>query len=201
MIYRDAICCFSSVSKGVPGKTPGMNKASPAERHETMRSLDELFRKNNLKDPEDIDALLELADMVSLLIHGERYPDIERLVSYTVSNDFYEAFSWIMALLQEEFEKEENSGLNDFTCFIGKSIANYNEFIERLNVDFNVTNNDVETTLDNNGEVQSFFNIFTYNTIYKNIFLITAENFDTKDNDFIQYKLLFTGNPEKSCSN
>ena len=93
--------------------------------------------------------------------------------------------------LKFEFEKDEDSWLKDFTCFIGKSITNYNEFIERLNVDFNVTNNDVETTLDNNGEVQSFFNIFTYNTIYKNIFLVTAENFDTKDNDFIQYKLLF----------
>ena len=29
-----------------------------------MRSLEELFRKNNLKDPDDIDALLELAEIV-----------------------------------------------------------------------------------------------------------------------------------------
>ena len=192
MIYRDAICCFSSVSKGVPGKTPGMNKASPAERHETMRSLDELFRKNNLKDPEDIDALLELADMVSLLIHGERYPDIERLVSYPVSNDFYEAFSWIMAALQEEFDKKENCMLKDFTCCLGRFIANYDEFIRRLQVDLKAINNDTETITDRSGEVQSFFNILTYKTAYENIFLVTEENFDTRDNDFIRYKLHFT---------
>lgn len=161
-----------------------------------MKTLEEFFRNNNLKDPEDIDSLLEAAEITRQLIGDKRYSDVCRMINYTIEEDYYEAFSWIMALLQEEFEKEENSGLNDFTCFIGKSIANYNEFIERLNVDFNVANNDVETTLDNNGEVQSFFNIFTYNTIYKNIFLVTAENFDTKDNDFIQYKLLFTRNPD-----
>ena len=36
-----------------------------------------------------------------------------------------------------------------------------------------------------------FFNILTYRTAYPNIFLVTEENFDTKDNDFIRYKLLF----------
>ena len=41
------------------------------------------------------------------------------------------------------------------------------------------------------GEVQSFFNILTYRTSYESVFLITEENFDTKDNDYIRYKLLF----------
>lgn len=45
---------------------------------------------------------------------------------------------------------------------------------------------------DEHGEVESFFNNFTYRTRYKNICLLTSENFDTRDNDFIQYKLRFS---------
>lgn len=156
-----------------------------------MRPLEELLRDNNLKDPEDIGALLELAEITRRLIRDERYPDMERLISYAISNEFHEAFSWMMAVVQEEFEKKENGGLKDFSCFIGKSIANYDEFIRRLQVDLRASDNDTETVMDHDGEVQSFFNILTYKTAYPNIFLITEENFDTKDNDFIRYRLLF----------
>jgi len=156
-----------------------------------MRSLQELLRENNLKDPEDIEALLELAEIVDGLICEERYPDIELLINYIISNDHYEAFSWVMAALQEELEKKEGCRLKDFTCFIGKSIANYDEFINRLQVDLKAIDNDSETMTDRDGEVQSVFNILIYKTAYPNIFLITEENFDTKDNDFIRYKLQF----------
>ena len=159
-----------------------------------MRTLEELLKENNLKDPEDIDALLELAEITGGLIRGERYSDIELLTNYTVSNDCYEAFSWVMAALQEEFDRE-HCRLKDFTCFIGKSIANYDEFIRRLQVDLKAIGNDAETVMDRNGEVQSFFNILTYKTAYGNAFLVTEENFDTRDNDFINYKLMFTNNP------
>ena len=159
-----------------------------------MRSLEELVRENNLKDPEDIDALLELADITAGLIRDERYSDIEFLINYTVSNHNYEAFSWVMAALAEEFEKE-CCRLKDFTCFVGKSIENYDEFIKRLQVDLRAIGNDSESIMDRNGEVQSFFNILTYKTAYANVFLITEENFDTKDNDFIRYKLKFVNNP------
>ena len=67
--------------------------------------------------------------------------------------------------------------------------------MRRLQIDLKAIGNDVETIADHNGEVQSFFNILTYNTAYENVFLVTEENFDTKDNDFIRYKLLFTGDP------
>ena len=50
--------------------------------------------------------------------------------------------------------------------------------------------------MDHDGEVQSFFNILTYKTAYPNIFLTTEENFDTKDNDFIRYRLLFKNSPQ-----
>ena len=163
-----------------------------------MRSLDELLRENNLKDPEDIDALLELAEITGQMIRDELYSDIELLITYTVSNEYYEAFSWMMAALQEEFDKKENCGLKDFSCFIGKSIANYDEFIRRLQVDLRAVDNDAETIMDRDGEVQSFFSILTYKTAYANVFLTTEENFDTKDNDFIRYKLLFKNSQETS---
>ena len=163
----------------------------PTERKAIMRSLEELLRENDLKDPENIDSLLELADITGQMIRDERYPDIELLINYTISNEYHEAFTWIMAALQEEFDKKENCGLKDFSCFIGKSIANYDEFIRRLQVDLQAIDNDSETIVDHDGEVQSFFNILTYKTAYANIFLTTEENFDTKDNDFIRYRLLF----------
>lgn len=100
-----------------------------------MRSLEDLLNENNLSDSSDIDALLELAEITREVIHGERYTDIELLISYTVNNGYYEAFSWIMAVLQEEFDKKDNCRLKDFTCFIGRSIVNYDVFINRLQVD------------------------------------------------------------------
>ena len=156
-----------------------------------MRSLEELFRENNLKDPDDIDALLELAEITGKLISDEQYSNMEILINYTISNEYYEAFTWVMAALQEELEKKDSYRLKDFTCFIGKSIANYDEFISRLQVNLKAIDNDSETMIDRDGEVQSLFNILKYKTAYPNVFLITEENFDTKDNDFIRYKLQF----------
>lgn len=156
-----------------------------------MRTPEELIRTNNLNNPEDIDALLELAEITGQMIRDERYSEIELLINYMIGHEYYEAFSWMLAALQEEFDRKENCGLKDFTCFIGKSIANYDEFISRLQVDLKAIDNDAETVTDRDGEVQSFFNILTYKTAYQNIFLTTEENFDTKDNDFIRYKLLF----------
>ena len=160
-----------------------------------MRTLEELLKENNLKDPEDINALLELAEITGQLVCDERYADIELLINYTVTNVYYEAFTWIIAALQEEFDRKENCRLKDFTCFIGRSIADYDEFIRRLGVSLKAVDNDAETIIDHDGEVQSFFNILTYKTAFDNILLVTEENFDTKDNDFIRYKLKFTANP------
>lgn len=108
-------------------------------------------------------------------------------------NCYYEAFTWCMGLLQEELEKED-CVLQDFELSIGKSIPNYDEFIERLQIDFHVFKNGLETVCDKNGEVESIFNILVYKTCYRNIYLISSENFDTKDNDYVQYKLSFVKN-------
>ena len=163
-----------------------------------MRTMDDFYQNNRLSDPDDIDALLEVAEIVRHLLCNELYSDICQLINYTVRNGYFEAFSWITAVLQEEYENPENTGLADISCELGRSIPHYNDFTGRLNVDFNVIDNDVEKTFDKHGEVQSFFNIYKYKTAYKNIFLVTEENFDLLDNDFIRYKLLITREPEKN---
>ena len=160
-----------------------------------MRSLEELLRANNLADPDDIDALLELAEITRQAIRTEHYGGIELLIDHTVRSGCLEAFSWIMAALQEEYDRAENCRLKEFTCRIGSSIANYDAFLRRLQVDLKAIDNDVEAVTDPHGEVQSFFNILTYKTAYRSVFLISEENFDTMDNDFIRYKLRFTNDP------
>ena len=164
-------------------------------KHKTMRTLEELLKENALADPDDLDALLELAEITGRMICDERYTELERLLAYTVNGGRYEAFSWVMAALQEEFDKKNGCRLKDFTCFIGRSIADYDTFIRCLQVYPDAIDDRVEMMTDHNGEVESFFNILTYRTAYRNAFLVTEENFDTKDNDFIRYKLRFTSDP------
>lgn len=165
-----------------------------------METLDLFIQNDHLSDPDDLDALIEVADLTRQLIGERAYTDLSRLIVYTVSGGFFEAFSWIMAILQEEFGTAEGCRLEDFSCGIGRAIPNYNEFIDRLQVDLNVLDNDVKAIPDENGEIQSFFNIFTYRTMYENIFFVSAENFDTKDNDYIQYMLLFSKCRQHSVS-
>ena len=158
-----------------------------------MDRLDAFFQNNCLHDPDDIDSLLEFASLLRELISCKRYPDIRTAVNYTIEHRYHEAFSWAMGILQEELEKE-GCVLENFDCPIGKSIPGYNEFTQRLQVDFHVLKNEVEKVYNDNGEVQSFFNILTYKTGYENIHLVSSENFDTKDNDYILYKLSFVKN-------
>lgn len=156
-----------------------------------MDLLEKWIQDNQLQDPDDIDALLEAADLTRQLIQDRNYSGISRMIRYTVDHDYFECFTWILDLLQEEFEKTKEYDLDDFYCGIGRSIANYDEFAGRLQVDLNAQENEVEKVYDEHGEAESFFNKFTYRTGYRNIFLVTAENFDTKDNDYIEYRLLF----------
>ena len=158
-----------------------------------MEMIDNFLNNNNLQDADDIEALIELATIVRTLISNNNQAEIKTILQYTMENGYYEAFTWCMGLLQEELENKE-SILQNFDFIIGKSIPHYDEFMERLQVDFHALNNGLETVCDNNGEVESFFNILVYKTAYKNIYLVSSENFDTKDNDYVQYKLSFTKN-------
>ena len=156
-----------------------------------MDLLEKWIQDNHLQVPDNIDALLEAADLTRQLVQDRNYEGISKMISYTIDHDYYECFTWILDLLQEEFEKTREFDLEDFSCGIGRSIANYDEFADRLQVDHNAQENEVEKVYDEHGEAESFFNKFTYRTGYRNIFLVTAENFDTKDNDYIEYRLLF----------
>lgn len=153
--------------------------------------LEKFLNNNNLQDEQDIDALLELAEIVRQLVADRDYDGINKAVVYTIEQGYYEAFLWTMGILQEEFEKE-NCCLQDFDCFIGGKINNYDSFMEKLQTEPAAARNDMEKVYDKNGEVESFFNIFVYRTGFENVYLVSAENFDTKDNDFIQYRLSFT---------
>jgi len=152
--------------------------------------LEKFLQNSRLQDPEDMDSLLEFASLMRQLIESKRYPDISRVIRYVVARSYHEAFVWAMELLQEEFERADSEA-EDFECPLGRSIPDFNEFVGRLNVDSDASRNDIEKVHDENGEVQSFFNILTYKTGFANIRLVSAENFDTKDNDYIQYKLQF----------
>lgn len=155
-----------------------------------MEMIEHFFHNNNLHDPEDIDSLIELADLVRTLIDGNRQEEIRRILQYTIEHRYDEAFTWCMGLLQEALENPE-CALQGFEFVVGRSIPNYDAFIERLQVDSHALDNGMETVCDHHGEVESFFNILVYRTGYQNIYLVSSENFDTKDNDYVQYKLSF----------
>ena len=87
-----------------------------------LDNINNWIQNNRLNDPDDIDALLETADLTRLFISGRNYAGINTIILYTIENSLYEAFTWIISLLEEEFEKTAEYDLNDFTCEIGGSI-------------------------------------------------------------------------------
>ena len=154
---------------------------------------EKFLQNNNLHNSDDIDALLELASLVRDLIIKKLYSDISKIINYTIENNYTVAFSWTMAILQEEFEKEETD-LEDFHCTIGVRIAHYDDLVCSLQVDFNSLKNYIEKVYDKHGEPEAFFNVMIYKTCYENVYFISSENFDNKDNDYIQYRLYFVKN-------
>lgn len=157
-----------------------------------MNPTEQFLQNHDLQNSDNIDSFIELSSWVRQLIHSSRHAELARIIRHTVEHSCFEAFTWCMEILQEEFEKESHS-LQDFECIIGRSIPDYDEFLKRLQVDLSIYENGFETVCDSNGEVESFFNNLIYKTRYKNIRLASSENFDTKDNDYVQYKLIFFG--------
>lgn len=153
-----------------------------------MDNVLKLLKNNHIFDMEDIDSLLELATLMRNLVDDGKYSDVNDIITYSIKHEHYEALSWIMGILQETFEKE-NCKLENFECSLGRSIPNYDAFMQLLQVDMNPIKDEIRKVLDENREAKAFFNIYTYKTSYDNIFLISSENFDTRDNDYIQYKL------------
>ncbi len=154
-----------------------------------MDKLIKLLQENNIHNFEEMDSLLELTSLIRRLLVCGQYSDISDIINYILRCDYCEALSWIMETLQEEFAKA-NCKLEDFECNLGLSIPNYDEFMHILRIDMKPIKEEIEKVLDDNGEAQSFFNILIYKTRYDNVYLISSENFDTKDYDYIQYKIL-----------
>ncbi len=158
--------------------------------------MDLLMTLNDTSLPvpeEDMDFMLEVAGIARELLQKEDTGGICLLVSALVKRGLYESFTWVMEIIREECAREENLKMADMTCELGASIPDYDGFIAALKADMRVLKNDVRTVPDENGEPQAFFNELTYRTGYPNVFLVTTENFDTRDNDYIRYSLLFTG--------
>lgn len=156
-----------------------------------MDRTEQFLTDRRLHDPEDIDFLLELASHVRQLIEENSADALSRILRFAVEHSCFEAFSWCMELLAEA-AGTENCPLEPFECALGRAIPDYDELIRRLRVDLKVYSNSARTLCDSNGEVVSFFNIFRYPTAYPGVFLVSSENFDTRDNDFVLYALSFT---------
>ena len=141
-----------------------------------------------LQEPDDLDTLLEFADLVREKVQLKQEQELSALIRYTIRHSYYEAFSWALAILEEVCGSD--ASMPELCLEIGRYIPDYREFIARLQVDLNAVGNDVRTVPDEHGEVQSFFNILRYKTGFSHLELVTSENFDARDNDYIQYMLV-----------
>ena len=154
----------------------------------SMELFEQIQKDLPLEDPEDMDTLLEFADLVRSALEKRRFEKIGALIRYTVSHGYHEALFWALGIAQEH--RERMAVDSEIVCTLGRLIPDYSGFISRLGVDLNGFSNDVEPIRDENGEIQSFYNIIRYETCFSRIALVTSENFDAKDNDFIEYRLI-----------
>lgn len=158
-----------------------------------MDNMELFLRTNDLNDPDNIDALLDLAALVRELMEERRYEDIGRILRHCVERDCREALSWCLNVIEEAFQKA-GPGAEPFACVLGSAIANFDALTELLQVDFRVCTNGIEPIRDHHGEVESFFNILSYETAYPHIRFVSTENFDTQDRDYVLYQLAFSRN-------
>jgi hypothetical protein len=139
-------------------------------------------------EPEELDTLLEVAETVRELIRERREDDLSALIQYTVRHSYYEAFAWAIGILEECFGKD--ASMPEMQLELGGVIPDFREFMSRLQVDLKAVGNDVQTVPDEHGEIQSFFNILRYQTGFAHLELVTSENYDSRDNDYIRYLLV-----------
>ena len=52
-----------------------------------MDLLEKWMQKDQLEDPDNIDALLEAADLTRQLINDRNYEGINKIISYTIDHD------------------------------------------------------------------------------------------------------------------
>lgn len=153
-------------------------------------SLEEFLDNEDPAAAEGLDFLLETADLVRSVLSEKRFEDLCLIIAHEVKHGFYEALSWSMDLIQEAYEKDE--GMPPFTCSLGGSLPGFDLFEKTLRVRPDAVKNEIRKITDGNGEVKEFFNICVYPTQYQAVFLVSSENFDTRDNDYIRYSLVCT---------
>lgn len=161
-----------------------------------MKEVEEFLNGKNLLNSDEIEDFLELSDYTRELISNGEYGKVGELVKTVLSSKYFEAFSWVTSILQEKYG-DEKCNIKDFSCNLGRKIDNYDEFTNVLGIDPEPYTTTMKTITGKDGEIQSFYNILILKTNYTGTYLVSMENFDTKDNDFIQYKLLFTKDIDK----
>ena len=161
-----------------------------------MKEVEEFLKGKNLLNSDEIDDFLELSDYTRELISNGEYKKIGELIKTVLNCKYFEAFSWITSILQENYG-DEKCNIKDFLCNLGRKIDNYDEFTNVLGIETEPYTTTMKTIEGKDGEIQSFYNILMLKTNCKATYLVSMENFDTKDNDFRQYKLLFTKDIDK----
>ena len=159
-----------------------------------MNEVEEFLKGKNLSNVEYIEDFLELSDYTRKIIIQKEYKKLTKLIKYILENELFEAFLWIVSITEE-------TNNEDFLCVLGNKVDNYDEFVNVLKIEEEPYISTIKKITEKYGEVESFLNILIYKTRYNGIYLISIENFDTKDNDFIQYKLLFTKDIQKYIDN
>ena len=99
-----------------------------------------------LEEPEELDTLLEFADLVRETLQRGQVQELSELIRYTIRHSHYEAFYWALGILEEVFGSDDS--IPELRIGLGRSIPDYREFISRLQVDFNAVGNDVLTRRD-----------------------------------------------------
>ena len=154
-----------------------------------MELQDQIRQNLPVADPEDMEFLLEYAELLRMALENGDRDAVSVLLRYALEHSFHEAFYWAAGIMEEVCGQPEVS-LAGYECDLGKHIPDFNSFITRLGVDLNAFENDIRQVFDEQGEGQSFFNIIRYRTAFDHIELGTSENFDARDNDYIQYMLV-----------
>lgn len=150
--------------------------------------MEQVLQDLPLAEPEELDTLLEVAETVRELIRERREQELSALIQYTIRHRYYEAFVWAIGILEECFGND--ASMSEMRLELGSVIPDFREFMSRLQVDLRAVGNDVQTVPDEHGEIQSFFNILHYKTGFEHLELVTSENYDARDNDYIRYLLV-----------
>lgn len=141
----------------------------------------------------NIEELLNLTQNIREYLKNGQLSKVEEKIQVTIEESNYEAFHWIVATIEEQYD---NKNLNQEICIIlGNQIRNYNLFIENIEIK-QIADPIIQIVSDKNKEVESFFHILIRSTKYKYLYLVSKEKYDLKDNDAIEYVLLFTNHIE-----